>query len=103
MARMRVHTALSAKDVTGWRPHEHAERTPRYRFSEETRARDVLDAVTRLRQAGAVDLHNAAVVPRNAAGQITIHETKDFTPREGASGGAVAPRGMRRSLLWAVC
>lgn len=58
-------------------------------FPGETRAREVLDAVGRLHQAGAVDLHNAAIITRDAAGQIAIHETNDFTPREGAVGGAV--------------
>jgi uncharacterized membrane protein len=58
-------------------------------FQGETRAREVLEAVTQLHQEGAVDLHNAAVISRDVAGKTSIHETNDFTPREGAMGGAV--------------
>jgi uncharacterized membrane protein len=58
-------------------------------FQGETRAREVLDAVNQLHNEGAVDLHNAAVITRNAAGQISIHETNDFTATQGAVGGAV--------------
>ena len=58
-------------------------------FPGETRAREVLAVVDRLHREGAVDLHNAAVIVRDAAGKIAVHESNDFTPREGAVGGAV--------------
>jgi uncharacterized membrane protein len=58
-------------------------------FQGETRAGEVLAVVNQLHHEGAVDLHNAAVITRDAAGKIAIHETNDFTPREGALGGAV--------------
>jgi uncharacterized membrane protein len=58
-------------------------------FPGETRAGEVLEVVDRLHREGAVDLHNAAVITRDAAGKITIHESNDFTPREGALGGVV--------------
>jgi uncharacterized membrane protein len=58
-------------------------------FPGETRAREVLEVVNRLHREGAVDLHNAAVITRDAAGKTTIHERNDFTSREGAVSGAV--------------
>jgi uncharacterized membrane protein len=58
-------------------------------FQGETRAGEVLAVVNQLHHEGAVDLHNAAVITRDAAGRIAIHETNDFTPREGALGGTV--------------
>jgi len=58
-------------------------------FPGETRAREVLEVIDRLHREGAVDLHNAAVITRDAAGKIAIHESNDFTSGEGAVGGAV--------------
>lgn len=58
-------------------------------FQGETRAREVLAAVNQLHHEGAIDLHNAAVITRDALGKVAIHEVNDFTPREGALGGAV--------------
>ncbi len=70
-------------------------------FQGETRAQEVLDAVDRLHHQGAVDLHNAALITRNAAGQIAIHERNDFTAAEGVTGGAVlgAVIGLLRGKL----
>ncbi len=58
-------------------------------FAGETRAKEVLEAVNRLHHEGAVELHEAAIITRTAAGKVAIHETHDFTPREGIVGGAV--------------
>jgi uncharacterized membrane protein len=70
-------------------------------FQGETRAQEVLDAVDRLHHQGAVDLHNAALITRNAAGKIAIHERNDFTAAEGVKGGAVlgAVIGLLRGKL----
>jgi uncharacterized membrane protein len=70
-------------------------------FPGETRAQEVLDAVNRLHHEGAVDLHNAALITRDASGKIAIHETGDFTPAQGATGGAVlgAVVGLLRGKL----
>lgn len=58
-------------------------------FQGEKRAQEVLDAVNRLRHEGAIDLHNAALITRDAAGKVTIHETNDFTTQQGMAGGAL--------------
>lgn len=58
-------------------------------FPGETRAHEVLDAVNRLHREGAIDLHNAALITRDAAGKIAIHETNDFPTRQGMAGGAL--------------
>jgi uncharacterized membrane protein len=58
-------------------------------FAGETRAQEVLEVVDRLHREGAVDLHNAAVITRDATGKIAVHERNDLTAREGAVGGAV--------------
>jgi uncharacterized membrane protein len=58
-------------------------------FAGETRAQEVLEVVDRLHREGAVDLHNAAVITRDAAGKIAVRERNDLTAREGAVGGAV--------------
>ncbi len=70
-------------------------------FQGETRAQEVLDAVDWLHHQGAVDLHNAALITRNAAGRIAIHERNDFTTAEGMTGGAVlgAVIGLLRGKL----
>jgi uncharacterized membrane protein len=58
-------------------------------FQGKMRAQEVLEAVSQLHQEGAVDLHNTAVITRDAAGKTAIRESNDFTSREGAVGGAV--------------
>jgi len=58
-------------------------------FEGETRAQAVLEAMNRLHHEGVVDLHNAAIIARDAEGKTTIHESNDFTPGQGALGGAV--------------
>lgn len=70
-------------------------------FQGETRAGEVLEAVKRLQREGAVDLHNAAYITRDAAGKITIHETNDFTTAQGTVTGAVlgAVLGLLRGKL----
>jgi uncharacterized membrane protein len=58
-------------------------------FRGETRAQEVLDAVNQLHHEGVVDLHNAALLTRDGAGKISIHESNDFTAAQGTVGGAV--------------
>jgi uncharacterized membrane protein len=58
-------------------------------FAGETRAGEVLQVVQRLHEQHIVDLHNTAIVVRNAKGQIAIHETNDFTPGQGVVAGGL--------------
>ena len=57
-------------------------------FDGEEQAQTVLDALQRLHHEGVIDLHNAAIIKRDAAGKTSIHEQNDFTTREGTLGGA---------------
>jgi uncharacterized membrane protein len=58
-------------------------------FQGETRAAEVLHVVQRLHAQHIVDLHNTAIIVRDAKGQISIHETNDFTPGQGAVAGGL--------------
>ena len=59
-------------------------------FDDEYRAEDVQNTLKQLEGKAIVDLKSAAVVTRDASGQVQIKETSDFDARQGAIGGAVA-------------
>jgi uncharacterized membrane protein len=58
-------------------------------FEGETRAAEVLQVVQRLHEQHVVDLHNTAIIVRDAQGKLSIHETNDLTPGQGAVAGGV--------------
>ena len=59
-------------------------------FPGEQRATEVLTSLQRLNHEHLVDLHKAAILTRDANGTIGIHETNDFTSKQGLIGGALA-------------
>ncbi len=59
-------------------------------FEDEYKADEVLSTLKQLDVEAIVDLKSAAVVKRDAEGQVKIRETKDFDAKQGAIGGAVA-------------
>ena len=59
-------------------------------FEDEYRADEVLNTLKQLDAEYIVDLKSAAVVVRDATGQVRIRETRDFDAKQGAIGGAVA-------------
>ena len=59
-------------------------------FPGEQRAAEVLTSLQQLNHEHLVDLHKAAILTRDAHGTIGIHETNDFTSKQGMLGGALA-------------
>jgi uncharacterized membrane protein len=59
-------------------------------FPGEQRAAEVLTSLRQLNHEHLVDLHKAALLTRDANGAIGIHETNDFTSKQGLIGGALA-------------
>jgi uncharacterized membrane protein len=59
-------------------------------FEAEYKADQVLDTLKQLDAEAIVDLKSAAVVVRDAAGEVRIRETTDFDAKQGAIGGALA-------------
>lgn len=59
-------------------------------FPGEQRAQEVLDVLKQLDHEGAAQLRNAAIIRRNAKGEVTITETRDFSDKQGAIAGALA-------------
>ena len=59
-------------------------------FENEYQADEVLTTLKQLDVEATVDLKSAAVVKRDAEGQVRIKETRDFDAKQGAIGGAVA-------------
>jgi uncharacterized membrane protein len=59
-------------------------------FHDEGKADAVLEVLRQLDGEHVVALRDAAVVVRQANGQIAIHETRDFTTRQGVLAGALA-------------
>ena len=59
-------------------------------FENEYQADEVLTTLKQLDVEATVDLKSAAVVKRDAEGQVRIKETSDFDAKQGAIGGAVA-------------
>ncbi len=69
--------------------------TPNYEmvviaFGDEYKADEVLITLKQLDVEAIVDLKSAAVVVRDATGQVRIRETRDFDAKQGAIGGALA-------------
>ena len=58
-------------------------------FEGEGRAAEVLQVVQRLHEQHVVDLHNTAVIVRDAKGQVSIREANDFTPGQGVVAGGL--------------
>ena len=56
-------------------------------FNEESRAADVLAVIARLRKEHVVELSDAAVVTKNRAGEVKLHQTMDFSPGKMAATG----------------
>lgn len=59
-------------------------------FPGEQKANEVLDVLRELQHEHMIELRNAAVVVRHADGRTEIHETRDFTTRQGVLAGALA-------------
>ncbi len=59
-------------------------------FPGEQRAAEVMQSLKQLNHDHLVDLHKAAILTRDAKGAIGIHETNDFTTKQGVLGGALA-------------
>ncbi|HEX9038199.1 MAG TPA: DUF1269 domain-containing protein [Ktedonobacterales bacterium] len=59
-------------------------------FPDENKAQEVLNVLKSLDHEGAAQLRNAAIIRRNASGEITITETRDFSDKQGAIAGALA-------------
>lgn len=59
-------------------------------FEDVYKADAVLTTLKQLDVEAVVDLKSAAVVVRDATGQVRIRETRDFDAKQGAIGGAVA-------------
>ena len=56
-------------------------------FDDETRAADVLAVIAHLRKDHVVELSDAAVVTKNAVGEVKLHQTMDFSPGKMAATG----------------
>ncbi len=59
-------------------------------FPDENKAQEVLRVLKQLEHEGAAELRNAAIIRRNAGGEISISETRDFDDKQGAIAGAIA-------------
>lgn len=59
-------------------------------FPDENKAQEVLGVLKQLDHEGAAELRNAAIIRRNAHGEISISETRDFNAKQGAIAGALA-------------
>jgi uncharacterized membrane protein len=59
-------------------------------FPGEDKADEVLQALRQLDHEHLVDLKKAAILVRDRHGKIDIHETNDFTTKQGVLGGALA-------------
>jgi uncharacterized membrane protein len=58
-------------------------------FDDETRAAEALAVIARLRKEHIVELSDAAVVTKNKAGEVKLHQTIDFSPSKLAATGGL--------------
>jgi uncharacterized membrane protein len=59
-------------------------------FSDESKARDVLNDLKKMEKDGLILLVNAAVMVKDEKGKVSIKETEDVTSGKGALFGAIA-------------
>lgn len=59
-------------------------------FPEENKAQEVLETLKQLNAAHDVALSSAAIIRRDPSGKVTLHETRDFSSKQGAVAGALA-------------
>lgn len=59
-------------------------------FPDENKAQEVLETLKQLNAAHDVALSSAAVIRRDPSGKVTVHETRDFSSKQGAVAGALA-------------
>ncbi len=52
-------------------------------FNEEERAEEVLSSLKKLDKENVIAILNAAIMTKNAAGKVRVHETEDVDSRRG--------------------